>query len=414
MLPDSSPSPAAVGITLNSWTFLFLASVAVVLLRLVRRSPLRAAILLVFNICFLATYLGDLPSICVLIGLIGLTYVLAEARFRAPQAFPVWLIVLVVFIYWAFLFLVKDPALGGRLNPFFYYPVRIVGVSYTVFRCLQYFLDAELHERRNPLLLVNFAIFFPTLLAGPIERFERFQQFSEGTDLDLTESPLPALHRIVNGLFKKYVLADALMPLGLWEMTGDQTWPTPALWLGILVLPLTLYLDFSGYSDVVIGLVRLMGFKLQENFDRPWLARNIQDFWNRWHISLTHFIRDYFFNPLQHHVAYHAAPRWHFPLVLGIYVLTMMLIALWHGVTWGFVVFGLLHSAALVGVQLARRYVFRRLGSRTKAMLLESTIALIVIRILLYGFISLTMLFWVAGAVRGWTILGQLFGVRHG
>jgi alginate O-acetyltransferase complex protein AlgI len=257
-------------------------------------------------------------------------------------------------------------------------------------------------------------LFFPTLLAGPIERFERFNQFHKGEDLNLSESPLPALHRIANGLLKKYTVANALVPLSIGSLAVDQSWSLPLLWLGTLILPVLLYLDFSGYCDVVIGLVRLLGFRLQENFDRPWLAGNIQDFWNRWHISLSQFLRDYVFNPLHHYSAYNAPPRWQFSLVMGIYFLTMLLIALWHAVTWGFLVFGVLHGLALVWLQVSRRYVLPRLTEPVRAVVVESMPA----RALCWGgtylFVSVSMLFWVVGLSRAWGLVGVLLGVSHG
>src|SRR5216683_1476219 len=101
-----------------------------------------------------------------------------------------------------------------------------------------------------------------------------------------------------------------------------------------------------------------MGFSLIENFDRPWLAKDIQDFWNRWNISLSRFFKDYFFSPLSHAVFYHITPRLQFVFIAFIYILTMVIIALWHGLTVGFLVFGVLQGLALVIAQ-----VMRKLGS---------------------------------------------------
>jgi len=413
MLPNTSATTAG-GITLNSWTFLVLAAVAVVLLRGFRSGLPRAFVLLAVNVCFLASFVNDPLCVVVLGGLIGFTYVAAEARARFQAGFPTWLFLLFVLGFWAFLFLVKDPRLGGPLNPFYHHPVAIVGISYIVFRCLQYFNDAELHEHRSLLQLVNFTLFFATLLAGPIERFERFQSFHEGEDLDLAEAWLPALHRIANGLLKAYVLGNALMPLGIASLTMDRTWSTPLLWLGTLILPILLYLNFSGYCDIVIGLVRLVGFRLQENFDRPWLACNIQDYWNRWHISLSQFLRDYVFNPLHHCTTYHAPARWQFPLVMGIYFLTMLLIALWHELTWGFLVFGCLHGVALIWLQVARRFLWPRLADPVRGLLVHSVPARGVSWAVTYLFVSVTMLFWVMGVSRACGVIGVLFRVSHG
>ena len=211
---------------------------------------------------------------------------------------------------------------------------------------------------------------------------------------------------------KKYVLADNLMAWGLLVDPPVVGLARPLLWLSVLALSLLLYLDFSGYCDIVIGVAALMGFRLMENFDRPFLATNLQDFWNRWHISLTSIVKDYVFTPLYHYSAGHFRPRWQFASAMAVYFFSMMLIALWHGTTWGFFVFGVLHGSMLVWLQLFRRFIYPRFG----VALRESTIA----RrpspgrrgALTYAFISVTMLFWQFGVTQSLSILGRLAGLQ--
>jgi alginate O-acetyltransferase complex protein AlgI len=178
----------------------------------------------------------------------------------------------------------------------------------------------------------------------------------------------------------------------------------------VLLLPVLLYLDFSGYTDIVVGLVRLMGFRLAENFNRPWLARNIQDFWNRWHITLSHFVRDYVFTPLNRKIAHGVAPRWQFPLVLAAYLLTMLLIALWHATTWGFLMFGLLHGAALIWLLLLRKYVLPRMSPGVRLWLEKSPVARNLSRAMTFVFVAVSMLFWIGGVPRAVEMLRALVG----
>jgi alginate O-acetyltransferase complex protein AlgI len=407
----TSQAPPA-GIELNSWAFLLLAAAAVLAFRNVLRPPLRHWLLLPFNLWFFLQFVGNPYAVLVVGSLLFITWLLARWRAQDPDRFPAWLTVATAIGFWAFLFLMKAQpgAKDAGSNLLGYHPVAVIGISYMVFRCMAVVLDADALGAPAPIDLVNHVLFFPALLAGPIERYERFKEFHDGADLDLTESPLPALHRIANGLIKKFILADALAPLAANNYIDGPLPSAGWLWLGVLLLPVLLYLDFSGYMDIVVGLVRLMGFRLAENFDRPWLARNIQDFWNRWHITLSHFVRDYVFTPLNRRIAYSVAPRWQFPLVLAAYLLTMLLIALWHATTWGFLVFGVLHGAALIWLLLLRKYVLPRMSPGMRSWIEKSPVPRNLSRALTFVFVSVTMLFWIGGVAKAFEMLRALAG----
>jgi alginate O-acetyltransferase complex protein AlgI len=407
----SGQTPGAlIGIELNSWAFLAFAAVAVFAVRTILGPTSRAWLLVPFNLWFFLQFAASWDTAAIVVGLLVLTWLLARIRARNSERLSGRVVLAIVLGFWALLFLIKDPDLGGPLNPFGYHPIAVVGISYMVFRCIAVVMDADAFDPPTPLDLVNHVLFFPTLLAGPIERFERFKEFENGSDLDLTESPLPSLHRIANGLIKKYILADSLAPLAATAYLHGELPPAPWLWLGTLSMPVLLYLDFSGYCDIVIGLVRLMGFRLTENFDRPWLARNIQDFWNRWHITLSHFIRDYVFNPINRRIAHTVPAGCQFPLILAAYLLTMLLIALWHATTWGFLVFGLMHGTALISLLLWRRFGLPRLDRTSLQWLETSTISLTLSRIATFVFVSVSMLFWIGGVRRALEMIRVLVG----
>jgi D-alanyl-lipoteichoic acid acyltransferase DltB (MBOAT superfamily) len=147
-----------------------------------------------------------------------------------------------------------------------------------------------------------------------------------------------------------------------------------------------------------------MGFRIVENFNRPFASVNLQEFWTRWHISLTSFVRDYVFNPLSRAILRGVDRRWHFFLFLWCYVATMLLIALWHGTTWGFLVFGLLHAAVLVAIQLKRRYIGNLLPGRPIVAAWGG-------RAVTYVYVSLTVTLWYYGVAGSLAIFGRIVGL---
>ncbi|HUT25823.1 MAG TPA: MBOAT family O-acyltransferase, partial [Sumerlaeia bacterium] len=356
---------------LNSWHFLAFAMAALVTMRLLPRGVARRLALLALNLYFVYFFVSGWWSALFLAGCVLATWGVGELQARLEDRLPAVFPVLLAVAMWMGLFFIRDPQLLPVVNPFHYAPVRIVGISYIVFRCLQYMLDADVLERRNLLTLANFILFFPTLISGPIERFENFQAWHDDRARVEDPSLLPALHRIANGMIKKFVLADNLMAWSVYEWRPGDAWSVPLLWLGMLLQLALLYLDFSGYCDIMIGVARLMGMRLMENFDRPWLAQNIQDFWTRWHISLSSFIRDYVFTPLNVAIMRHVPRRGQFSCVTLAYFFTMLLIALWHGTTWGFLLFGVCHGLALVLSQVLKTYGYARLSAPVQQLLVR-------------------------------------------
>jgi alginate O-acetyltransferase complex protein AlgI len=395
---------------LNSWHFLAFALAAVLVMRLLRRGPARRLALLAFNLYFVYFFVSGWWSALFLVGCVLATWGVGELQARLEDRLPAVFPVLLAIAMWMGLFFIKDPQLLPVVNPFHYAPVRIVGISYIVFRCLQYMLDASVFESRGLLTLANFILFFPTLISGPIERYENFQAWHDDRAHVEDPSLLPALHRIANGMIKKFVLADNLMAWSVYEWRPGDPWAVPLLWLGVLLQLALLYLDFSGYCDIMIGIARLMRFKLCENFDRPWLAENIQDFWNRWHISLSRFIRDYVFTPLNVAILRRIPRRQQSPLVTLAYFFTMLLIALWHGTTWGFLLFGVCHGLALVLSQVLKTYGYARLSAPAQQLLVRGRPARVARAVLTYCFVSATMLFWHFGVRQSLVILVRMFG----
>jgi len=224
-----------------------------------------------------------------------------------------------------------------------------LGISYVVFRLMHTILD-RMAGRLPAVTLgeyVNYVIFFPAFVAGPIDRVERFvRDLRQPVELD-SEGWVNAGTRLFVGLFKKFVIAEPLAWITLSDALARDVQSTWYLWLTLYAYSLRIYFDFSGYTDIAIGLGRLLGIKLPENFDAPYFKPNLTQFWNSWHMTLTQWFRAYFFNPFTRamHSTRQPLPMW--SMILLSQLATMMLIGLWHGVTLSYVLWGLWHGLGL-------------------------------------------------------------------
>ncbi len=216
--------------------------------------------------------------------------------------------------------------------------VMPLGLSYYTFKLIGYLVEVYWGTVQAERRLVPFAAyvaFFPQIVAGPIQRADFFSQKPHPGAIS------SAVPRIAWGIAKKMIIADHLAPAVNYVFSHVTAAHAP-LWVGFYVWPLQLYADFSGLTDIAIGSGLLFGIKGPENFDRPFTASSISDYWRRWHISLTSWLKGYVFTPLR--MATRGASD--FGLVFSITV-TMVAIGLWHGLTWGYFVFGVFHSGFL-------------------------------------------------------------------
>ncbi|MGY3591307.1 alginate O-acetyltransferase complex protein AlgI [Bradyrhizobium sp. USDA 4341] len=399
-------SAAAVvsGPSLNSFEFLYISAAAIIICCAVNLQMARNAALLLLSFAFFISFGFDPASIIVLAGFLAVSYGIGLFRKQRGARFTMEAQLLVVALLWIFLFLARDPRLLGGANPFHYMPVHIIGISYMVFRCVSYLMEVEFIERPSFLRFCTYVLFFPALLAGPIERYRSFEQQLASPVFD-SKAVIPALHRIANGMIKKFVIADNLSAFGIFSFDNATQMSGPMLWVGALAQLGLIYLDFSGYCDIVIGTASLMGFRLIENFNRPFDSTTIQEFWNRWHISLSTLVRDYVFTPLNFIVIKKAPRSIQFALISAVYFLSMILIALWHGVTWGFLAFGTVHGGALVASQLVRKYVGVKKGP------VATGPSIYLRRFLVYAFVSTTLILWLKSYSEWGAIYGKMLGL---
>ena len=217
-----------------------------------------------------------------------------------------------------------------------------VGISFYTFQCLSYAADVyrgTVPAQKNPIAFGAYVALFPQLVAGPIVRYaDVAKELDERTHS--WENVGLGLRRFILGLAKKVILADNLA--ALMKLYRDSGSPSVVFaWMYAIAFTLNIYFDFSGYSDMAIGLGRIFGFHFPENFNYPYLSKSVTEFWRRWHISLGTWFRDYVYIPLGGNRVRKA--KW----VRNI-LLVWMLTGLWHGAAWNFVLWGLLFAALLL------------------------------------------------------------------
>lgn len=231
-------------------------------------------------------------------------------------------------------------ALGVGVPPVVLNVLLPVGISFYTFQTMSYSIDVFRRKIKPAQSLLDFSLyvaFFPQLVAGPIERPAHLLP-------QLSQNILRPLRSgwtlIAIGVFKKAIVADSMAVLAnLAYADPSQTYPI-ALWIGTYAFAIQIYCDFSGYSDIAVGLSRLMGIDLVQNFRAPYAAINPSDFWQRWHISLSSWLRDYLYIPL-------GGNRGSWLFVQRNLLITMLLGGLWHGARWNFVLWGAYHGALL-------------------------------------------------------------------
>jgi D-alanyl-lipoteichoic acid acyltransferase DltB (MBOAT superfamily) len=237
----------------------------------------------------------------------------------------------------------QNPTLASALD------IRWLGFSYIAFRLIATLRDRQ--SGRLPQVTLQeyliYLIFFPALSAGPIDRIERFITDLRNTSPVSTAQVTEGGRRFILGLFKKFVLADLLALFALGPTSAAQIRSPGWMWVSVYAYTLQIYLDFSGYTDIALGISRWLGFSLPENFRSPYLKPDLTRFWNNWHITLTMWFRAYFFNPLARALRSTKKPLPTGWVILISQLATMVLIGLWHGITWNFVTWGAWHGIGL-------------------------------------------------------------------
>ena len=230
-----------------------------------------------------------------------------------------------------------------------------IGVSFFTFKLISYIIEIARGHIEPSRSFVQFAVyisFFPTILSGPIDRPNNFlPQLKTVKTLDYSLA-VDGLRQILWGMFIKMCIADNLASVTDIAWANYHTYPSSSLLVAALLYPIQIYADFCGYSDMAIGVSKLLGLNVARNFNHPYLARNVAEYWRRWHMSLTSWITDYVFMPLN--VAFRNLGN--LGMILAI-IINLVVIGLWHGANWTFGVFGLYHGLLFVPLILSGAFM---------------------------------------------------------
>jgi alginate O-acetyltransferase complex protein AlgI len=345
----------------NTFQFLFFFLVVWVLFLLTRGTP-RKAILLVasyyFYMCWSTRYIFVIWAITLIDYVAGLQIEKAElpARRRLYLAISLFcnLGLLVIFKYFNFLTGSVRSAthlFGLRYDPPLLAIILPVGLSFHTFQAMSYTI--EVYRRRVPAEknLLEYALyvaFFPQMVAGPIERpYELLPQFHREPRVTFA-GVRAGMVQALWGLFKKMVVADNVADFVKLVYDTPRHYDGAALLLATLLFSVQIYCDFSGYTDIALGLARMMGYELRINFLQPYFSRSVGEFWRRWHISLSTWFRDYVYIPL-------GGNRVGLSRHYANLMITFMVSGLWHGANWTFVAWGFLHGLYLIVSQSTSR-----------------------------------------------------------
>ena len=337
----------------SSLPFLFFYLVAVLAVYKLSPLKLRNLILLVVSLFFYGW--GEPVYILIMLLSIVVDYVHGmlverwredDRKARRAVASSVFfnLAILVFFKYWDFI-AGNLNALTGLQLPVLGLPLPI-GISFYTFQTMSYTIDVYRQDapvQKNPIVFGAYVTLFPQLIAGPIVRYKSVADQLEERREDLDKF-VSGVRRFTVGAAKKVLLANAIGQL--WDQSlASQNLTAVGAWLGLAAYAFQIYFDFSGYSDMAIGLGRMFGFEFLENFNYPYISRSVVEFWKRWHISLTTWFREYVYFPL----GGNRVPKWKWIRnILIVWTLT----GIWHGAGWNFLLWGLYYGAWMLAERL--------------------------------------------------------------
>lgn len=294
--------------------------------------------------------------------------------------------------------------------------IFVIGISYFTFKLIHYIIECYKQKIPKPdyLIFLNYIMFFPSFISGPINRYNHFSSELESGKDNPASDVKDGSMRIINGLFKKFVLCTIVMPYALLNIKkplGDIT--AIEMTFSLYATTLYYYFDFSSYSDMAIGSGRIMGIELPENFNLPLLKKNIQLLWANWHMSLTKFLTDYIYWPLSRKLRQLEYFKKH-PIVLSniSIVVTFAVCGIWHGPTLNFFIWGVYHG---VGLSLLNTYHYKKRNVKniTLRRYFSSRLSEIVGIIATFNFFSFGILFFSLNMSKLHGLFVGMFGLAR-
>jgi alginate O-acetyltransferase complex protein AlgI len=361
---------------------------------------LRRANFVLFVLSLFFYFWGEREYIVLFLGSISFNYFIAWLLSRVTSCrralfiggLAVNLGALAYFKYAGFIVADIGAILGLDHNKDLFKSIRLpLGISFFTFHGLSYLFDiyrGTVRFRPGKINMGLYIALFPQLIAGPIVRYKEIaNQFEDRNHT--VDKFIDGIYRFVIGLAKKVLIADQLGVIAdyVFGLSADRLTPSVA-WCGIISYTLQIYFDFSGYSDMAIGLAKMFGFSFPENFNLPYTARSIRDFWQRWHITLSNWFRDYLYIPLGGNRGSARSTACNLSIVF-------VLCGLWHGASWNFVIWGALHGF-FIALERGR---FGELINRLP-VLLQRCYAILIVMLLWVPFraetLSASVAFWQA------------------
>lgn len=333
----------------NSIPFIFFLFFAV-LIYFISKNELKGICLLLISVIFYYFNNAELVFFPLILYILTAVAIKSFSVFGKKKIILISYVVALLLILFFYKYFTFTLDITGVDNDFFdplYSIIIPLGLSYLIFQLLALLIDLYSSKDFPPisqLSLLNYIYFFPKIIAGPIEKYQNFQaDYSRSTNSKPDKELIYAgISRFVWGLFKKVVIADRIALLLKDSSEGIGEFGLVAL-ICIFLFTIQLYFDFSGYIDMAIGIGMIFGFKMPENFNHPFSADSITDFWRRWHITLSSWFREYVFTPLS--ISYRRYGQ--LSIIFSLF-LVFILIGLWHGAAWGFVIFGFIQAVVIV------------------------------------------------------------------
>lgn len=387
-------------------------SITTALLLATLRGGARQAAFLAANFSFLWVLLLGPQGALSTVGFCLLGYILTRLILRSPRrGFPASVMAFVLlFIYMQNYYFLQQLAPYHMLTNAF----RTIGLSFLFFKIVHVMIEARSGTLGTLELAtyINYCLNFTTFMMGPIQRYQDYyaQWYGKAEAIPYQfEAHLDAVLRILVGFLKAYVVGDWIRPYIFTPGTNISELPLSALLIRTYAFYLYLYFNFAGYCDVVIGVGSLLGVRPPENFDKPFLARNISEFWLRMHRSLTLWLTDYIFSPLY---KWTLRTRWAavhplVPMVFSLLV-TMVVCGLWHGTTLSFLLFGLLHGMYLAIYRSWEMIKLRLFGRRRVNQWRKTWTAQFAGMVLTFNAVAIAFLFFQLDVTQALQVISRL------
>jgi alginate O-acetyltransferase complex protein AlgI len=338
----------------------------------------RAALLLALSLVVLG-FAADLPPRALLVA--GLSAAWVIVALRASRRISVAL--LPVLALWVL----------GKLSGAFDLPrlgvFAFVGFSFffvKVWTLVKDVRDGRV-EAPDPLVVLAYFFFFPTWISGPMHLFGEFDETLRAPRLPDKTAFVDAVYRVALGLFKVNVMAPALSPLGLGSLTDGHPVRPALVLVAAFSYSFVIYLDFSGYTDLAVAASRLAGYQTPENFDHPYLAPNIREFWQRWHITFSRVLTSYLFVPISRAIEKPLGERAR-PIMIVAYLVTFLFCGYWHGPTANFLLWGLYQALGLIVYDVWRTWAAKKRRARKGKPLLPAPLGRVLATGLTFSFVS--------------------------